>query len=119
MAFPSTVLYCPIVQYKLHNRGRRMDTDQAVHDQSTGDQVAHGGDGETASSELASKLWYVAQPFLASALVAGIVILVVFAIGTSTGSLPGQYLGFSAAVGGIIVLIGGILSLIRIFKAVE
>ena len=73
---------------------------------------------QTASSELGGKLWYASKPFLIGVLAAGIVILVVFAMGTAIGSVPGNYLGLGAVVGGVLVFIGGLITLYRIFKAV-
>ena len=87
-------------------------------DQPYGDHVTHDRDGESASSELGGKFWYVSKPLLGSALIAGAVILLIMAASAEIG-LPWLSLFFGVTVGGIIVLIGGVVSVYRMFKAVK
>jgi len=66
-------------------------------------------------------MWFVAKPFLFAVMVATIINVVPIALGAAIGSqFPGIFLAFTMAIGGILVFIGAIVSIIRIFKwAVE
>ena len=60
-------------------------------------------------------MWFVAKPFLVAVLVAAIIVIVAIAVGAAIG-LPGIFLALTMAIGGILLFIGAIVSMIRIFK---